>query len=197
MSAAAQSAAVFAPLPWGQFGAVLADPPWLFENWSEAGEAKNATQHYGCLPTPVIASLGRDLVFRTAPDCCLFLCAFGPMIPDALHVMDEWGFRFVTKVFTWAKRSRTGRRWHFGPGYWSRRGTEDVYLGTIGSPKRLSASVRELIEAPVRENSRKPDELQASIERLVAGPYLELFAREQRPGWTAWGRETGKFGVAA
>jgi N6-adenosine-specific RNA methylase IME4 len=54
--------------------------------------------------------------------------------------------------------------------------------------------VRQLITAPRREHSRKPDETYSRIEALVDGPYLELFARNRRPGWTAWGNETEKFG---
>jgi N6-adenosine-specific RNA methylase IME4 len=62
-----------------------------------------------------------------------------------------------------------------------------------GKPKRIARDVRELVIAPRREHSRKPDEVAAGTERLVAGPYLELFARETRPGWTSWGNEVTKF----
>lgn len=62
-----------------------------------------------------------------------------------------------------------------------------------GKPKRLSKGVRSLIRAPRREHSRKPDEQYERIEALCNGPRLELFARQQREGWTAWGNETGKF----
>jgi len=70
---------------------------------------------------------------------------------------------------------------------------ELALLGTRGRPKRLDAGVRKWIHAPVREHSRKPDETHERIERLVAGPYLELFGRQQRPGWTVWGSESTKF----
>jgi N6-adenosine-specific RNA methylase IME4 len=66
-------------------------------------------------------------------------------------------------------------------------------LATRGKPKRLNADVRQGIIAPRREHSRKPDGIHQRIERLVAGPYLELFARQSRPGWTVWGNETNKF----
>jgi N6-adenosine-specific RNA methylase IME4 len=82
-------------------------------------------------------------------------------------------------------------------GYWSRKQTEICLLFTRGSPRRLGKGVRQLIVAPRREHSRKPDERYERIEALVNGPYLELFARTSRPGWSAWGNETDKFSEAA
>ena len=66
-------------------------------------------------------------------------------------------------------------------------------LGRRGQPKRLSGDVREVLLAPVREHSRKPDEVYERIEHFCAGPRLDLFARERRPGWAAWGNELDKF----
>jgi N6-adenosine-specific RNA methylase IME4 len=66
-------------------------------------------------------------------------------------------------------------------------------LFTRGKPKRQSASVRQLIEAPRREHSRKPDEIHDRIEALVPGPYCELFARAPREGWDVWGNQTERF----
>jgi N6-adenosine-specific RNA methylase IME4 len=80
-----------------------------------------------------------------------------------------------------------------GMGYWTRANSEACLLATRGKPKRLNADVRQGIIAPRREHSRKPDGIHARIERLVAGPYCELFARERRPGWDAWGNEVDKF----
>ena len=80
-----------------------------------------------------------------------------------------------------------------GIGKWTRAEFEQCWLGTRGNPKRLNADVRQAIISPRREHSRKPAEIHDRIERLVAGPYLELFAREERPGWTVWGNETDKF----
>jgi N6-adenosine-specific RNA methylase IME4 len=82
-----------------------------------------------------------------------------------------------------------------GLGYWTRANTEPCLLATRGKPKRVNADVRQGIIDQPREHSRKPDCVHERIERLVAGPYLELFARQQRPGWTVWGNETDKFGV--
>lgn len=80
-----------------------------------------------------------------------------------------------------------------GLGYWTRANTEPCLLATRGKPKRIAADIRQGILEPIREHSRKPDCVHERIERLVAGPYLELFARQRRPGWTSWGNETDKF----
>jgi N6-adenosine-specific RNA methylase IME4 len=83
-----------------------------------------------------------------------------------------------------------------GMGYWTRANTEPCLLATRGKPKRLNADVRQAIIEPGREHSRKPDCVHERIERLVAGPYLELFARQERRGWTVWGNDTRRFNVA-
>jgi N6-adenosine-specific RNA methylase IME4 len=84
-----------------------------------------------------------------------------------------------------------------GTGYWTRSNSEVCLLATKGQPKRLNADVRQGIIAPRRQHSRKPNGIHERIERLVAGPYLELFARQERQGWTTWGNETQKFGSVA
>jgi N6-adenosine-specific RNA methylase IME4 len=123
-----------------------------------------------------------------ADNCVLFLWAINSMLPQAISVMDAWGFVFKTVA-----RSPTDNAWHLGLGYWTRQNSEHCLLGTRGKPKRVARDVRELVIAPRREHSRKPDEVAAGIERLVSGPHLELFARQRRPGWDAWGDEVDKF----
>jgi N6-adenosine-specific RNA methylase IME4 len=80
-----------------------------------------------------------------------------------------------------------------GMGYWTRANSEPCLLATRGKPKRLHRNVRMGIIEPRREHSRKPDCVHHRIERLVAGPYLELFGRQERPNWTVRGNEVGKF----
>ena len=86
---------------------------------------------------------------------------------------------------------------YMGLGYWTRANTEPCLLATRGNPKRINADVRQAIIEPRREHSRKPPGVHARIERLVAGPYLELFARARQTGWDAWGNEIDKFREAA
>jgi len=115
-----------------------------------------------------------------------------PMLPDALHLMAAWGFKFKT-AGAWLKQSKSGDKLAFGTGYIWRSAAEFLLVGTVGAPAWKSRSVRNAILAPVREHSRKPDEIYGMIEAMVDGPYLELFARARRPGWHAWGFEAGKF----
>jgi N6-adenosine-specific RNA methylase IME4 len=182
-------------LPVGKYGALLVDPPWRFRTWSETNQAKAASNHYSLMTLDDIKAM--PIADLAASDCALFMWAVNPMIPQALEVIDAWGFRFKTVAFTWAKRTTTDKTWHMGLGYWNRQNTEQCFLAVRGKPKRLSKSVRQLIVAPRREHSRKPDEIHDRIQSLVAGPYLELFGRQQREGWTVWGNQSDKFPVAA
>jgi N6-adenosine-specific RNA methylase IME4 len=206
----------------GQYGCILADPAWRFETFSAAGRGRcpdgvrtNANgnfidgannrpeRHYETMtPAEIKALPVGDLAAR---DCVLMLWAVDSMLPLALEVGTAWGFTFKTVCFYWAKTRRVDsargadlsdpyeKMFPMGTGYWTRANPEPCLLFSRGKPKRISAGVRKLIVAPRREHSRKPDEQYERIERLVAGPYLELFARQQRPGWDAWGNEVGKF----
>ncbi len=80
-----------------------------------------------------------------------------------------------------------------GGGYGTRHNAEHCWLGRRGKPQRKSKGVRELIIAPVREHSRKPDEIYMRAEALSDGPYVELFARQQWPNWICIGDELQKF----
>lgn len=186
-------------LPPGPFGCVLADPPWSFRSWSDKGKNRApdamvrqkglAERHYATMKLADIRAL--PVAEVCANDAVLFLWAVDCMLPEALGVMSRWGFTFKTVAFTWVKQNRVSPTPAIGLGYWTRGNPEMCLLGTRGKPRRLSAAVRQLIEAPRREHSRKPDETHQRIEQLVAGPYLELFARQQRPNWSAWGDQVG------
>lgn len=177
-----------------RYGLILADPAWKFRNYSAKGEAKNPAAHYRCLSNEDMAALPVSQL--AAPDCALLMWATAPMLPDAIWMMRQWGFTFKS-AGTWAKQSSTGNSWAFGTGYCFRSAAEFFLLGTIGKPKVRSRSIRNLIVAPVREHSRKPDAMHSMAEALFAGPYAELFARQRRPGWDAWGNEVDKFGEVA
>lgn len=178
-----------------KYRAILADPPWRFRTWSETNQGRAASNHYELLTLDQIMAL--PVQDMAADDCILFCWAVNPMIPQALKTIEAWGFTYKTVAFTWAKRTVTDKAWHMGLGYWNRQNTETCFLATRGKPKRISKSVRQLIVTPRREHSRKPDEIYSRIEALVDGPYLEMFARQQWPGWDVMGNETDKFQVAA
>jgi N6-adenosine-specific RNA methylase IME4 len=170
------------------YGAILADPPWHWKARSAKGEGRSAKNHYSVMGADDL----KAMTIPAADDCVLFLWAIDPMLPDAFSLIKAWGFTYKTVAFTWAKINLSGKD-PIGGGYWTRANPEMCLLATTGHPKRLNADVRQLIMAPRREHSRKPDEIYGRIERLVGGPYLEMFARQTRPGWDAWGDEAGKF----
>ena len=172
--------------------------PWRSRNYSKKGEGRNAVQHYDCMTVEEIAAL--PVADWAAKDCVLFLWATDPMLPQALRVISEWGFEYKTVGFYWAKTNKSAepeslsaRDFFTGLGYWTRANVEQCLLATRGKPPRLAKDVRRLIIAPRREHSRKPDEVYERIERLVKGPYLELFSRRSRSGWDNRGHETGLF----
>lgn len=168
---------------------IMADPPWLYENWSEAGEHKNATSKYACMDLDSIKAL--PVSNLAAGDCVLWLWATNPLLPQAIEVMSSWGFRFKT-AGTWTKRTVNGKL-AFGTGYVLRSANEPFLIGTVGAPK-TSRNVRSVVDAVAREHSRKPDEAFRSAEQLVPNARrLELFSRESRLGWDNWGNETTKF----
>lgn len=184
------------PTTPGGFGCIVADPPWSFKNWSDKGKNRCpdamvrqkglAERHYKTMSLADIKALPvADIAGR---DSVLILWVVDCMIPEALEVGAAWGFAFKTTAFTWLKTRADGSP-AMGLGYWGRGSTEQCLLFARGKPHRLSAGVRKIIVAPRREHSRKPDEQYERIEALCAGPYCELFARNYRPGWAAWGNQ--------
>jgi len=178
-------------LPDIKAGAIVADPPLAFATWSGKGEGRSPQHHYGCLPFEQLAAI--PVASVAAPDCFLLLWIPLRSVFLVEPLMRAWGFAFSGVGFAWVKQNRSGVGWFMGGGYGTRHNVEICWLGRRGSPRRKSAGVRELIIAPVREHSRKPDEVYARVEALSNGPYLELFARQQWPGWTCVGDEVGKF----
>ena len=182
----------FGDVPLFRYGCILADPPWCFENYSEKGEVKNPVAHYDCMEAGDLA--GIHVGHIAAPDCALFLWATAPMLPEALATMGAWGFKFKS-AGAWIKRSKSGDKLAFGTGYIWRSAVEFLLVGVNGAPAWRTRSERNVIEAPIRQHSRKPDETYRKIEAMVAGPRVELFARVERDGWDAWGNQVGKFGA--
>src|ERR1017187_320133 len=181
--------------PTSKFGAILADPPWRFKTYSKKGRNRcpdwkpfegSPSRHYETMGIDDIRAL--PVQNLADDDCCLFLWFSWPMLADALCVIDSWGFKYKTCAFAWIKLTADGHP-AMGSGYWTRANSEACLLATRGKPRRINADVRQAILEPRREHSRKPDCVHERIERLVRGPYLELFARQQRPNWTVWGNE--------
>lgn len=125
-------------------------------------------------------------------DSVLLMWVTDPFLELSFEVLKSWGFRYKTVGFYWVKTGKSGKPC-IGQGYWTRANPEQCLLATRGNPKRIAKNVERLIVAPRREHSRKPDEQYDRIQRLVGGPYCELFARQRWPGWETWGNQTDKF----
>ena len=173
------------------FQLILADPPWAHSDPANAGK-RGAGHKYGLMTLDEIKSL--PVRAMADKNCLLALWWVGPMPYQALQVVNAWGFSLKTMTgFVWHKTTKTGKS-HFGMGNWTRQNPECCLFATIGKPIRISGSVRAYIEAPVREHSRKPDEIPGRLVELLGDvPRIELFARTRRMGWEAHGLETEKY----
>ena len=176
----------FADLKMGHYGVILCDDPWRFENYSEKGEAKNPLAHYDCMDMEGLRAL--PVRALAAPDAVLVMWGIWPMVAEAVDLMRHRGFSPKTGG-AWGKQSKTGQKLAFGTGYIYRSASEFWLLGTVGNPPVLSHGIRNLILAPIREHSRKPDQMHDDLMRLYPGPYCELFARAPRAGWDVWGNQ--------
>ena len=173
-----------------RYKVIYADPPWYFKSFSKKGEARSATRHYNCMSVDDICNID---VNRVADDnSVLLMWVTDPYLLDAFKVMESWGFNYKTVGFTWVKTNKS-KGYFTGMGYWTRSNPEMCLLGTKGKPKRLDMSVKQLVVSQRREHSRKPDEVYNRIEKMLEGPYLEMFARNTRQGWDNFGNEVNKF----
>lgn len=176
-----------------KYPVILADPPWHFQNYSADAPGKihnrerGANKHYPTMTTDDICRLW----VPAADNAVLFLWACWPTLPDALRVIDAWGFTYKTLAWTWVKSNPNGWGFWKGMGYYTRANTEPCLLATRGKvAKPRARDVSALIYAPVRAHSRKPDEQYEKVARLYPdGPRLEMFARRPYAGWDTWGNE--------
>lgn len=185
-----------APPPY-PYRVLYVDPPWRYrvhnkpnrEGWRQWG-----VECQGHYPTMSIAEMAAlpvgDLVGRHA---ALFMWVTSPLLREAFELMDAWGFAYKTKAFSWVKVNRDGSPVTHGLGHYTKSNTEDCLLAIRGSMPVTDKTVAQIITAPRRQHSRKPDDVYSRIERLYPrGPYVELFARQEWPRWDQWGNEAGK-----
>lgn len=187
----------FSKLKRGHYGAILIDCPWGYLTRGKgrrlAVPQRAKTQHYPVMSLDELKALPVGLL--AAENCSLFMWTFGTFYKQAIELGESWGYRYVTDVFQWPKRTKSGKP-TFGLGHWSRRSVETVLLFSLGRPKRLNKGVRQELSGAVREHSQKPDSIYEGVEALVSGPYLEMFARTRRIGWDVWGNDTHRFGIS-
>ena len=170
------------------FQTVLADPPWRFINRT----GKVAPEHrrlsrYETMSTEEICSLPVEAL--TTEPAHLYLWVPNALLPDGLKVMEAWGFSYKSNI-VWHKIRKDGGSDGRGVGFYFRNVTEILLFGVRGKKARTLAPARSqvnMMQTRKREHSRKPDEQYDLIEQCSPGPFLELFARGTRPGWTYWG----------
>lgn len=176
----------------GKYKVIYTDPPWEFKSWSEKGEGKSAQNHYSCMTMDEIKTLPVGNI--TQDNAIMFMWATDPLLPKQIEVMEHWGFRYRTVGFVWIKLNTKQQTPFIGLGYYTRSNPEYVLIGVKGSVGRpLNRIVSEVVLSPIREHSRKPDQIIESIETMYNGPYLEMFARTERSGWDCFGNQTNKF----
>lgn len=171
----------------GQFGTVLADPPWRFSNRT----GKMAPEHrrlsrYSTMDLDQIKEL--PIPQLVLPNSHLYLWVPNALILEGLEVMKRWGFTYKSNI-VWYKVRKDGGPDGRGVGFYFRNVTELVLFGVRGSlrTKKRGRTQVNLLRTRKREHSRKPDEMYDIIEDCSPGPYLELFARHGRQGWQQWG----------
>jgi N6-adenosine-specific RNA methylase IME4 len=167
---------------------LVADPPWRLAD-QLPGNGRGAGKHYDLLSFAEIEAFSLPLL---AEDAMLFLWRLASAGEEAYKVMRAWGFTPKTELI-WKKLTPTGKRW-FGMGRYLRAEHETCLVGIKGRPgqireEMLSWSIRSVFEAPAGRHSAKPDAFYSLVESIHPGPYVELFARRTRPGWTCLGNE--------
>lgn len=177
--------------PVGGFNMIMADPPWHFDLYDDAsGAAKSAAGQYETMSLRDIMKMPVEML--AAKDAVLWLWCTHPNIPQALQVINAWGFEYRTSG-VWSKRNPETGKLAFGTGYLLRCASEPFLIAVRGKP-RTSRKVRTVVEGARREHSRKPEEAFAAAELMMPkARRLEMFSRQAREGWTAWGDEAGKF----
>lgn len=173
---------------------IYADPPWSYKDKSCNG---NALDHYETMDIDSICSLPIENL--TEKDCVLFLWATYPLLPEALRVINSWGFTYKTIAFQWIKLNKKTNSPFYGLGRWTRGNTEPCLLAVKGKPKRKSNKIFQLIHSPIQAHSTKPHIVREKIVELMGDlPRIELFARKdykdmfgfcKHDGWDVWGNE--------
>jgi N6-adenosine-specific RNA methylase IME4/ParB-like chromosome segregation protein Spo0J len=165
------------PIPKGPYGLILADPPWQM---GSPDSPHSPEQHYPCMTLDDI----KALEVPAADDCLLLLWSVNQLLPQALEVIEAWGFSYRANL-VWVKDKP-------GLGNWFRQEHETLLLaikGAISPPDRLDR-ISSVLQAPRTHHSEKPKQLYQLIEQMYPNlPKLELFAREPPPGWASWGNQ--------
>ena len=184
------------------YGTVIIDPPWDYRapnrrklDGSYSKQKGYAQQKYETITLADLATLPvGELVSNVA-----LLWTTGPMVPQAVKLIEAWGLVYVTMLY-WVKTSpkggpRLGPKGritympHMGVGYWFRGNVEPVIVAKQPGSPSYRTKARSAFLSPVLGHSRKPQFLHTLAEAEFPGPYLELFATQEREGWTTLGNQ--------
>lgn len=177
-----------------RFKTVLADPPWQFTN--RTGKMAPEHKRLSRYPTMKLQEI-KDLPVEAilADTAHLYLWVPNALLAEGMEVMSHWGFTYKTNLI-WYKVRKDGGPDRRGVGFYFRNVTEMILFGVRGKNARTlqpGRSQENMIVSRKREHSRKPDEQYDLIESCSSGPYLELFARGPRKGWTVWGNQSEEY----
>lgn len=177
----------------GEFGTILADPPWQFMN--RTGKMAPEHRRLSRYPTMKLNEIMEIPVSSIAKkQSHLYLWVPNALLPEGLEVLKSWGFQYKTNLI-WHKVRKDGGPDGRGVGFYFRNTTEIILFGVRGNLRTLDPgrSQVNIIRTQKREHSKKPDELYDIIQACSPGPYLELFARGNRKGWTQWGNQVDNY----
>jgi N6-adenosine-specific RNA methylase IME4 len=176
-----------------KFRTVLADPPWQFSNRT----GKIAPEHrrlsrYRTLSLDDIKEI--PVALAVEDKAHLYLWVPNALLMEGLEVMKAWGFQYKTNII-WHKVRKDGGPDGRGVGFYFRNTTEMLLFGVRGAMRTLQPGRTQvnIIKTRKREHSKKPDEIYPLIQACSSAPYLELFARGKRRGWTQWGDEVDNY----
>jgi N6-adenosine-specific RNA methylase IME4 len=177
-----------------KFRTILADPPWQFQNRTgKVAPEHHRLSRYGTMILEDICTLPVDKIADETAH--LYLWVPNALLPEGLQVLAAWGFKYKSNI-VWHKVRKDGGPDGRGVGFYFRNTTELLLFGVRGKNARTLQPGRSqvnIIRTQKREHSRKPDETYEIIESCSPGPYLELFARGPREGWTTWGNQAEEY----
>lgn len=160
---------------------IVADPPWKYGNQRGAVARGHARKHYSTMTVEEICAL--PISDMAEPNAHLWLWGVNQLLDRAFEVCRAWGFEPVT-MLTWCKKQP-------GVGYYLRNNTEHCLLATRGKPiVPEDKPIASWFVWPRSKHSQKPEAFYDLVEQVSPGPYLELFARRNRLGWSTWGNES-------
>ena len=183
-----------------RFGCVMADPPWRFQN--RTGKVAPEHKRLARYPTMELDEICALPVAENLEDRAhCYLWVPNALLPEGLQVLSAGGFQYKSNII-WEKVRKDGGPDGRGVGFYFRNVTEILLFGVRGKDVRTLPPGRsqvnyleaeepdgDVLKTRKREHSRKPDEQYKIIENCSWGPYLELFGRGKRDGWTVWGNQ--------